>query len=91
MGLYGAHPVARSPAVGVLQVARKAYFLRASFVCVLLPLVGLALFFGYLDEWRGYYEAYPIALCLIADSLIRIRLALEDNTVDIPMTNGGED
>lgn len=69
----------------------KAYFLRASFVCVLLPLVGLALFFGYLDEWRGYYEAYPIALCLIADSLIRIRLALEDNTVDIPMTNGGED
>jgi len=47
---------------------KKAYFLRVSFACVLLPLVGLSLFFGYLDEWRDYYEAYPIVLGIIVDT-----------------------
>jgi hypothetical protein len=66
---------------------QKAYFLRASFLCILSPLVGLALFMGYLDEWRGYYEAYPVALGLIVDSVFRIKSALEKNTEN-PLAEG---
>jgi len=50
----------------------KPAFLKISFVCILPPLVSLALFLGYMDEWRGYYEAYPIALGLGLDTLQRI-------------------
>ena len=70
---------------------QKAYFLRVSFACILLPQVGLALFIGLLDEWRGYYEAYPIALGLITDSVLRIRTALENNTENVLIANGRKD
>lgn len=51
--------------------SEKPDFLRLSFLCVLLPLGSLALFLGYFDEWRGYYEVYPIAFGLIVHSLLR--------------------
>ena len=50
----------------------KPRFLRVSFVCTLPPLVALALLFGYVDEWRGYYEAYPVAVALAADTTKRL-------------------
>ena len=36
---------------------------------VLPPLVVLCLFFGFLDELRDYYEAYPIVLLLMAHTM----------------------
>jgi hypothetical protein len=33
--------------------------------------------FGLLNEWRDYYEAYPIAFALIVDSLQRLGNALQ--------------
>jgi len=35
---------------------------------VLLPLLALGLVFGYLDEWRAYYEAYPLVLAILVGS-----------------------
>jgi hypothetical protein len=50
----------------VLVVANwrmKPLFLRKS-LWILVPLVGLALLFGWVDETRMYYESLPIVLCL---------------------------
>jgi hypothetical protein len=41
----------------------KPRFLRAA-VWMLAPMLALGLFYGYLDEWRIYYEFYPVALAL---------------------------
>jgi hypothetical protein len=51
---------------------RKPLFLRVALVSTAIPLACLATFLGGLNEWRGYYEVYPIALALAVDSLIRI-------------------
>lgn len=51
---------------------QKPEFLRVSFVAVLAPLVLLSLFLGYLDEWRGYYEAYPLAFGLAVDTVSKL-------------------
>ena len=50
----------------------KPAFLRVALPCILLPLVALALFMGFIEEWRGYYEAYPIVFALLVDSLRRL-------------------
>lgn len=55
---------------------KKPEFLRVSFVVVLAPLVILTLFLGLLNEWRDYYEAYPLALALSVDTVYRIDSAL---------------
>jgi hypothetical protein len=39
-------------------------FLRQG-LTMLIPLVGLGLMWGYLDELRGYYEVYPIIVALM--------------------------
>jgi len=57
----------------VFRWSEKPAFLRVSFICVFPPMAALALFLGYVDEWRGYYEAYPIAFGLVVDSLLRLR------------------
>jgi hypothetical protein len=49
----------------------KPLFLRQALLCTLLPLMALALFLGYFDEWRGYYEAYPTAFALGVDTVVR--------------------
>jgi hypothetical protein len=50
----------------------KPYFLKAAFICTFPILFGLTLFFGLIDEWRDYYEAYPAAFALIVDSMRRL-------------------
>ena len=57
-------------ALVLFRWSEKPAFLRWSFLCVLLPLGTLALFLGFVDEWRGYYEVYPIAFGLIVHSLL---------------------
>ena len=39
---------------------------------MIIPLVLLTLFLGYLDELRDYYEVYPALLLLIAYSVVKI-------------------
>ena len=46
------------------QWAEKPIFLRCS-ISILVPLLGMTFFFGYLDELRDYYEVYPIIFLLI--------------------------
>jgi hypothetical protein len=57
------------------------YFYRVSFLCTLPPLAILALFFGFLDEWRGYYEVYPIAFGIVLHLLLRARVAFAPKVV----------
>ena len=42
----------------------KPLFLRYALGIVLVPLLGMGMFFGFVDELRGYYEAYPMLLLL---------------------------
>lgn len=49
----------------------KPTFLRISF-SMIIPLLFLALFMGYIDELRGYYEVYPAFVILIYHSIVRI-------------------
>jgi hypothetical protein len=60
----------------------KPAFLRRALLCVLPPLLMLALFLGYADEWRGYYEAYPILFGLIVHSLTRLDARLRGGPSD---------
>ena len=49
----------------------KPRFLRQALVMG-VPLIGLTLFFGFLDELRDYYEMYPIVLFLMLQPLHRL-------------------
>jgi hypothetical protein len=49
----------------------KPRFLRQA-LWIVVPLVVLTFFFGYLDELRDYYEAYPIVLLLALHSIGKI-------------------
>jgi hypothetical protein len=49
----------------------KPVFLRHA-LWIVVPLVVLTFFLGYLDELRDYYEAYPIVLLLLLHSVSRI-------------------
>ncbi|MEI6222215.1 MAG: hypothetical protein WCP97_05620 [bacterium] len=44
----------------------KSKFVRLG-LWTLVPLVICSLFFGYVDEWRDYYEVYPFILILTVD------------------------
>ncbi|NUN10354.1 MAG: hypothetical protein HUU54_14365 [Ignavibacteriaceae bacterium] len=46
----------------------KPKFLRNS-LFILIPLLGLTFFLGLLDEYRDYYESYPIIVLLIYPSI----------------------
>jgi hypothetical protein len=47
----------------------KPRFLRESLAMLLGPLVGLGLLMGYVDEFRGYYDAFPTLHLLILPTL----------------------
>jgi hypothetical protein len=49
----------------------KPNFLKTS-LWMIIPLVVLTLFLGYLDELRDYYEVYPVVIIFIAHSIARI-------------------
>ncbi len=50
----------------------KSLFLRRGFFVVFVPMAVLALFLGYIDEFRQYYEVYPITFLLILPSILDI-------------------
>jgi hypothetical protein len=49
----------------------KPLFLRHA-VSIMVPLVGLTFFLGYLDETRAYYEAFPSAFLLASHTVATI-------------------
>jgi len=54
-------------AIGIARDwARKPLFLRQCFLVIVPVLLFLGLFLGYFDEYRIYYEAYPVVLLLLA-------------------------
>jgi hypothetical protein len=57
----------------------KPRFLKVSFLALGPPLIVLTLFWGYVDEWRVYYEVYPIVFGLIVDSYLRVRRGLHQS------------
>lgn len=67
--------------------ADKPLFLRQG-LWIVPPLVVLTFFFGYLDELRDYYEAYPIVLLLALHSIGRIA---EFKAVALPEQTGARD
>jgi hypothetical protein len=70
--------------------SEKPIFLRLSFLCVLLPLGALALFFGFVDEWRIYYEAYPLALGLSVHSLLQFNNVFTSDRKIVQQAGGGD-
>jgi hypothetical protein len=46
----------------------KPIFLKCGLL-MLIPLLTLCLFFGYLDELRDYYEVYPVVILLMAHTI----------------------
>ncbi len=48
---------------------QKPRFLRQAFLVTVPIIAGSSLVFGFVDEWRIYYEAYPIVFALIVASL----------------------
>ena len=57
----------------------KPEFLKTSLLLILIPSFVFALFLGYFDEWRSYFEAYPVAFALIIYSLIVLRKIVDQN------------
>jgi len=51
--------------------SEKPLFLRRA-LWIVVPLVGLTFFLGYLDELRDYYEAYPVVALLLLHSVSRL-------------------
>ncbi|MDH7515148.1 MAG: hypothetical protein QHI48_04650 [Bacteroidota bacterium] len=52
---------------------RKPPFLKYSLPIVLGTLGTFSLFFGFIDEWRGYYEAYPLMLASSVHSFLALK------------------
>jgi hypothetical protein len=60
-------------------------FLRAA-SAIILPLLVLTLFFGFIDELRDYYEFYPVAFMVLARALYRLfqpRTGRKEGTGDV--------
>ena len=58
---------------------RKPIFLRHALILCLSPLLALSLFFGYVEEVRSYYEAFPFLFLLILPTLMDF-LGLSETT-----------
>jgi hypothetical protein len=54
------------------QWKQKPSFLRTGLLITLTPLVILALFFGLVDEFRDYYEAFPFLFLLTLPTIVDI-------------------
>ncbi len=50
----------------------KPPYLRKSLFVILIPMIALAIILGYIDEFRQYYEVYPIIFLLILPSILDI-------------------
>jgi hypothetical protein len=51
---------------------RKPAFLCKGFFVTLIPLAVLGMFFGYVDELRDYYEAFPFLFLLSLSTIVDI-------------------
>ncbi len=72
-------PIASLRFVGIIAVmwlltgygwARKPAFLRKGLLVTLIPLAVLAVFFGFVDELRDYYEAFPFLFLLWLPTIV---------------------
>lgn len=52
--------------------AEKPALLRQGLLITIAPLMSLALFFGFVDELRGYYEAFPFIFLLSLPTVVDI-------------------
>jgi hypothetical protein len=50
----------------------KPLLLRQGFLLILIPLAGLAMFWGFFDSFRVYYEALPFALLLALPTVLEV-------------------
>jgi len=62
----------------IYKWSEKPLFLKQGLL-ILIPLLGTAVFWGWIIELRAYYEAYPIVMLLLAHSVASI-LGLSINT-----------
>lgn len=49
----------------------KPHFLRSAFYMI-IPLLLLTLFLGFIDEYRDYYEVYPVIILLVFHSIQKL-------------------
>jgi hypothetical protein len=66
----------------------KNILLRRAFLCTAPILVILTLFLGYIDEWRDYYEVYPVGFALTVDSLRRLKNLVVQKFQFLPLSRG---
>jgi len=94
LGLLGAYPLtAVFGWCGLVLLlfykwSDKPLFLRHS-LWIVVPLVGLTFCFGFLDELRDYYEAYPVVALLLLHSVSRV-WGFEAVSVTHPASTAGE-
>ena len=62
----------------IYKWSEKPLFLKRGLL-ILIPLLGTTLFWGWINELRDYYEAYPIVILLLSYSIARI-LGMSINT-----------
>jgi hypothetical protein len=51
---------------------RKPLVLRHAFLCTMLPLAGVSMFIGFIDELRVYFDEYAMFFLLILPSVLRL-------------------
>ena len=79
LGLFHQHPSLAGIVIALTLLAlvfykwmEKPAFVRFGFWIVWIALFVAALFFGFLEEYRDYYEAYPLFVALAIHSLARV-------------------
>jgi hypothetical protein len=55
----------------------KPAFLKTAFLCTLPPMLVIYLFVGWIDEWRVYYEAYPVVAAMAVHTFRSLAARLE--------------
>jgi hypothetical protein len=69
----------------IYKWSEKPLFLKQGLL-ILIPLLGTTFFWGWINELRDYYEAYPIVILLIAYSMARI-FDVSIQTATLPFTD----
>jgi hypothetical protein len=69
--------------------ASKPLFLRQCFVVIAPVLLFLGLFLGYFDEYRIYYEAYPLVLLLLAPVVAQLLAIRPLESMSVPGVRPG--
>jgi hypothetical protein len=59
----------------------KPAFLKIAFLCTLPVMIAIYLFVGWIDEWRVYYEAYPVVFAMAVHTFRTIGAQIERRAV----------